>query len=135
MWQLFYPSSLCVVQPLFKPTHYDLIDSFSLSIPLWMCQGGIPIYYAQVSTIPPDGFAIELKTVVQDEGTRVSKPSDNIFSKKSLGIHILDICQWFSFNPLGKVIRANQQILLIPCYLRERTYNVQALLSKRPRAG
>ena len=135
MWQLFYPSSLCVVQPLFKPTHYDLIDNFSLSILLWMCQGGIPIYYAQVSTIPLDGFAIELKTVVQDESMRDSKPSDNIFPNKSLGIHIPDICQWFSFNPLGKVIRADQQILLIPYCLRERTYNVQVLLSKRPRAG
>ena len=32
---------------------------------------------------------MELKTVVRDEGTRDSKPSDNIFPKKSLDIHTL----------------------------------------------
>ena len=135
MWQLLYPFSLYVVQPLFKPTHYDLIDNFSLSISLWICRGRISIYYAQVTAIPPKGLAIELKTIVQDEGTRDSKPSDNIFPNKSLGIHIPDICQWFTFNPLGEVIRVDQQIPLIPCCLRERTYNVQASLSKKPRAG
>ena len=130
MWRLFHLFSLCVVQPLFKSTHYDLIDSFSLPIPLGICRGGIFIRYAQVTAIPPEGLTIELKTIVRDEGTRDSKPSDNIFSNKSL-----DICQWFSFNPFGKVIHANQQIPFIPCCLRERTYNVQAPLSERPRAG
>ena len=57
------------------------------------------------------------------------------FPNKSLCIRIPDICQWFSFNPLGEVIRADQQISFIPCYIRERTYNVQAPFSKRPRAG
>ena len=56
---------------------------------------------------------------------RDSKPSGNIFPNKSLGIHVPDIHQWFSFNSLGEVIRADQQISLIPCCLRERTYNVQ----------
>ena len=128
--QLFHLFSLCIVQSLFKSTHYDLIDSFSLPIPLGICRGGIFIRYAQVTAIPPKGLTIELKTIVRDEGTRDSKPSDNIFSNKSL-----DICQWFSFNSFGEVIHANQQIPLIPCCLRERTYNVQAPLSKRPRAG
>ena len=130
VWQLFDPFSLCVIQPLFKSTHYDLIDSFNLPIPL----GGISIYYAQVTTIPPEGLTIKLKTVVRDEGTRDSKLSDNIFPNKSLGIHISDICQWFNFNPLGEVIHADQQIPLIPYCLKERIYNVQAPLSKRPRA-
>ena len=135
VWQLFHPFSLYVVQPLFKSAHYDLIDSLSLSIPLWICWGGISIRYAQVTTISPKGLAIELKTVVRDEGTRDSKPSDNIFSNKSLGIHIPDICQQFNFNPFGEVICADQQIPLIPYCLREMTYNVQATLSKRPKAG
>ena len=97
--------------------------------------GGISIRYAQVIAIPPKDLAIELKTIVRDEGTRDSKPSDNIFPNKSLGIHIPNICQWFNFNPFGEVIHANQQIPFIPCCLRERTYNVQAPLSERPRAG
>ena len=99
-----------------------------------MCQGGISICYVQVIAIPPEGFAIELKTVVQDEGTRDSESSDNIFLNKSLGIHNPDICQWFSFNPFGEVIYADQQIPLIPCCLKERVYNVQTPLSERLRA-
>ena len=92
MWQLFHPFFLCIVKPFFEPTHYDLIECFSLSIPLLICQGGISIYYAQATAIPSESLAIELKTVVRDEGTRDSKLSDNIFSNKSLGIHIPDIC-------------------------------------------
>ena len=108
VWQLFHSLSLCIVQPLFKSTHYDLIDSFSLPIPLGICRGGISIRYAQVTTIPLEGLAIELKTVVRDEGTRDSKPSDNILLNKLFGIHIPNIFQLFHFNPLGEVIRANQ---------------------------
>ena len=108
VWQLFHPFSLCIIQPLFKPTHYDLIDSFSLSIPLWICRGGISICYVQVTAIPPKGFTVGLKSIVRDECMRDSKLSDNIFPNKSFGIHILDICQWFSFNTLGEVICTDQ---------------------------
>ena len=66
---------------------------------------------------------------------RNSKPSDNILSNKFFGVHVLDICQWFNFDPLGKVIRANQQIPLIPYCLKERAYNIQPPLRKRLRAG
>ena len=69
--------------------------------------GGIPIRKSQVTTVPLEDFAIKLKTIVRDEGMGDPKPSDNIFPKKSLGIHVLDICQWFNFNPL-EVICANQ---------------------------
>ena len=89
--QFFYLSSLCIIQPFLKSTYYDLIDSLGLPIPLWISRGGIPICYAQVTAIPPEGLAIKLQTIVQDEGTGDSKPSDNIFPDKSLGIHILDI--------------------------------------------
>ena len=92
VWQLFYQFSLCVIQPLLKPTHYDLIDSFSLSIPLRICRGEISIHYAQVTAISPESFAIKLKTIVRD-GIRDLKPSDNIFPNKSLDIHVPDIYQ------------------------------------------
>ena len=130
VWQLFYQFSLCVIQPLLKPTHYDLIDSFSLSIPLRICRGEISIHYAQVTAISPESFAIKLKSVVRDEGTRDSKPSDNIFPNESLSIHFPNIRQWFIFNPFGEVVCADQQISLIPCCPGRRTYNVQAPLSK-----
>ena len=108
MWQLFHPFSLCIIQPLLESIHYDLIDNLGLSIPLWISQGGIPIRNAQVITIPLEGFAIKLKTIVRDEGMRDSKLSDNIFLNKSLGIHVPDIYQWFSFNTLDEVIHADQ---------------------------
>ena len=85
--------------------------------------------------MPPKGFAIKLKTIFRDEGMGDPKLSDNIFSNESLGIYIFDICQWFIFDPLGEVICVDQQPSLIPCCLRERSYIVQALLSKWPRAG
>ena len=52
---------------------------------------------------------------------------------KFLGIHVPDICQRLSFNPLCEVIRADQQVSLISLRLGERAYNVQALLSEWPR--
>ena len=93
MWQLLHPFSFYVIQPLFEPTHYDLIDSLGLSILLWICQGGISICYAQVAAIPPEDFTNKLMTIAQvrHECMRDFKPSDNIFPNKSLGIHILDI--------------------------------------------
>ena len=55
-----------------------------------------------------EDLVIKLQSVVQDECMRDLKLSDNIFSKKFLGIHIPNIGQWFSFNPFGEVIRADQ---------------------------
>ena len=127
--------SLCVIQPLLKPTHYDLIDSFSLSIPLRICRGEISICYAQITAIPPESLTIKFQSVVRDKCMRDSKPSDNIFPNKFVSIRISDICQNFSFNPLGKVICTNQQISFIPCRFKEITYNVQSQLSKTPRTG
>ena len=92
MWQFFYPFSFCIVQPFFKPTHYDLIDSFSLSILLWIHQGGISIRYAQVTVVPPEGFTVELKSIVYDEGIRDPKMSNDVLPDKSFGIHIPDVC-------------------------------------------
>ena len=105
--QLFYPFSLCIIQPLFESIHYDLIDNLGLSIPLWISRGGIPIRNAQVTTVPFESIAIKLKTIVRYEGIRDPKLGDNIFPNKSLGIHVPNICQWFSFNPLGEVIRVD----------------------------
>ena len=92
IWQLFHLFSLCIIQPLLKSIHYDLIDSLDLAILLWISWGGIPIRNAQVIIVPLEGFAIKLKTIIRDKGTRDSKPSDNNFPNKSLGIHVLDIC-------------------------------------------
>ena len=66
---------------------------------------------------------------------RDSKLSDNILPNKLFVIHIPDIFQWFRFNPLGEVIRANQYISFIPCCLIEKPYNILPPLSERPGTG
>ena len=66
---------------------------------------------------------------------RDPKPSNNIFSNKSLGIYVPDICQWFGFNPFSEVICTDEQLSFIPCCLKERSYNIQTPLSKWPRFG
>ena len=49
---------------------------------------------------------------------------DNVFPNKFLGVHVPDICQGLSFNPFSEIVRADQQIRLVPCYLGERANNV-----------
>ena len=66
---------------------------------------------------------------------RDSEPGDNVSPDKLLGIHVSDICQWFSLDPFSKVISADEQISLVPCCFRKWPYNIQAPLSKWPRVG
>ena len=49
---------------------------------------------------------------------------DNVFLDKLLGVHISDIRQGLSFNPLSKVVRADQQIPFVSCCLRERINDI-----------
>ena len=86
------PPIFPIIQPLFESTHYDLINSLGLSIPLWVSRGGIPIHNSQVITIPPKGFAIKLKSIVRDEGMKDPKTSVDVLLEKSVGIHIPDVC-------------------------------------------
>ena len=62
---------------------------------------------SQVTTVSFDRFAIKLKAIVRDEGTRDPELCDNVFPNKFLSIHIPDICQELNFNPLSEVVRAN----------------------------
>ena len=105
MRQFFHPSSLRIIQPLLESIHYDLVNSLSLSIPLGISWDRISIRNSQVITVSLEGFAIKLKAIIRDEGTRDPEMCDNVFPSKFLGIHIPDICQGLSFNPLSKVVR------------------------------
>ena len=107
MRQFFHPSSLRIIQPLLESIHYDLVNSLSLSIPLGISWDRISIRNSQVITVSPEGFAIKLKAIIRDEGTRDSKPSDYVFPNKFLGIYIPDIRQRFSLNPLCEVVCTN----------------------------
>ena len=66
---------------------------------------------------------------------RDSEPGDNVSPDKLLGIHVSNICQWFGFDPFSEVISADEQISFVPRCFRKWPYDIQALLSKRPRAG
>ena len=62
---------------------------------------------------------------------RNPKPSDNVLSHKPFGIYVPNVCQWLSFNPLDKVISADQKPSPIFCCFGEGPHNVQTPLSKR----
>ena len=135
MGQFFYPSTHRVIQPFLEFVHYDLVNSLSLSISLRINWNGIPVYDSKITIVSSEGFAVELKAIIRDEGTRDPEPCDNVFPNKFLGIYVSDICQSFIFNPFGEVVRADQQISLISYCFRERANDIYALLSKWPRAG
>ena len=61
-----------------------------------------------------------MKAIIWYEGITDPEPCDNIFPNRFLGIHILHICQKFSFNQLGEVVRADQQISFFPAALGKR---------------
>ena len=57
-----------------------------------ICRDGISIRYALVVTVPPEGFTVELKSIVWDEGMKDPKTSVDVLLEKSVGIHIPDVC-------------------------------------------
>ena len=66
---------------------------------------------------------------------RNTESSNDILPDKPLNIHISDISQRFSFDLFGEIVCVNKQILFTSYRFRERTYNIQAPLGKRPKAG
>ena len=65
---------------------------------------------------------------------RNPESSNNTLPDELFDIYVPDISQRFSFDSLSEIICANQYILFISYCFRERTYNIQSLLSKRPKA-
>ena len=107
MWQFLHPFFLCIIQHFLNSIHYDLIDSFGLPVSLWIGWSGISIPYPQVRTVFPKDFAIELKSIIWDEGMRNPELSNNTFPDKFFNIYIPNISQRFGFNPLGEIICAD----------------------------
>ena len=87
--------------------HYDFINCLGLTIPLGVSWGRIPIRNPQITVVSPEGFAIKLKSIVRDEGTRDPKPGNDIFPNKLFGINVSDIRQGFNFNSFGEIVCAN----------------------------
>ena len=124
MRQFFHQSSLCIIQHFLKSTYYDLVNNFSLSVPLRVYWSGVPIYNSQLTTVSFKGFAVELESIVRYKGMRYLEASENVFLEKFLYIHILDICQRLRFNPFGEIVCADQQIFLVSCCFRKGVNNI-----------
>ena len=127
------PSSLHIIQSLFQPIDYDLINSLGLPISLGVGRSGISVRNSQVATISPKRLTIKLKAIVRDEGMRDSKSSNDVLLDEFLCIHVPDVGQGFGFDPFGEIVCADQQVSFISYCFRERAYNIQAPLSERPR--
>ena len=52
---------------------------------------GILVCNSQLTAISPKGFAVELKSIVQDEGMRYFEAGDNVLPGKLLYVHVSDI--------------------------------------------
>ena len=65
-----------------------------------------------------------LEPVVRDKGSRDPESCNNVSPEKSFSVYISDVSQWLDFDPLGEVIRADQQISLVSCCLGEEAYNI-----------
>ena len=85
------PSSLLIIQLLFQPINYDLVNSLDLSISLGVSRNGIPVCNSQVIAVSLEGLTIELKVIIRDEGIRDPKLSNDVLLDKLLSIHIPDV--------------------------------------------
>ena len=135
MWELFHPSPLYLIQPLFQPTHYDFVHGLSLSISLRVGRSGILVNDPKLAAILPKVLTIKLETVVRDECVWSSEACNNVFQNEFLGVHVPDVGQRLSLHPLGEIISSDYYVSLIPCCFRERTDNIKTLLSEWPGAG
>ena len=67
-------------------------------------------FYAQPTTIPPKGFTIKLKAVVQYESIWDSKSCNNILSHKLLHVLISDVGKRLDFDSFGETVSCNEEV-------------------------
>ena len=108
VWQLFHPSSLRIIQSLFQRIDYDLINSLGLSISLGVGRSIIYVCNSQATIVSFEGLTNKLKAVIQDEGMRDPKSSNDVLPDKFLSIHILDVGQGLGFDPFCEIVCADQ---------------------------
>ena len=77
-----------------------------------------------LAIVSSEGFAIKLEPVVQDKSSRDPESCNDVSPDEPFSIYVSDVGQWLGFDPFGEVIRADQQIPLISCCLREGAYNI-----------
>ena len=134
MWELFYPSPLCLIQSFLQSVHYDLVHGLDLPISLRVGGGGISVNDSKLAAILPKVLTVELKTIVGNECTWSSEAGDNVLSDEFLGVHVPNVGQRFSLHPFSEVIGSNYYVSLVPRSFGERTDNIKTPLCEHPGA-
>ena len=124
MEQFIHPSALSIVQLFLQPIHDNFIGRLGLTIPLRIGGCTIPIPNPQLPAISLEGFTVKLETVIRDQRVWHPKLGGNIILEEFLGIHILDIGVGLDFHPFDKVVRADEELSLVPYGLRKRFYHI-----------
>ena len=135
MWELFYPSPLCLIQSFLQSVHYELVHGLDLPISLGVGGSGVSVNDPKLAAILPKVLTVKLETVVRNECVWNSEAGNNVLPDEFLGIYVPNVGQRFSFHPFGEVIGSNYYVSLVPCSFGERTDNIKTPLSERPRAG
>ena len=132
MWELFYPSPLCLIQPFLQSVHYDLVHGLDLPISLGVGGSGVSVNDPKLATILPKVLAIELETVVRNERVWSLEADNNVLPDEFLGIHVPNVGQRFSLHPFGEVIGSDYYVSLVPRSFGERSDYIKAPLCEWP---
>jgi len=74
----------------------------------------------------------ELFAVVRDYGVGYPVSANDVSPKESLDLFGCNVCEWFSFNPLGEIIHRYQEKLDLPFSRGEGSYYVHSPFGKWP---
>ena len=64
MWELFYPSPLCLIQSFLQSVYYDLVHGLDLPVSLGVGGSGVSVNDPKLAEILPKVLAVKLETVV-----------------------------------------------------------------------
>ena len=95
-----------------------------MAVTLRLCWGGVSIFYAQITTILPEGLAIKLEPIIRDESVWDPKSRYDIPPYKSLHILISDVSKRLGLHPLSEVIHCDEEEILTSGGLREQANDV-----------
>ena len=101
-----------------------------MAITLRICQGGILVFYAKITTKLTKGSTIELQPVIRYEGVHHPKSCNNVPLHELFNVYILDISQCLRLCPFGEVIDSYQNKPSITHGLGKWAENVQPPLCK-----
>ena len=128
MWELFYPSPLCLIQSFLQSVHYDLVHDIDLPISLGVGGSGVSVNDPKLAAILPKALAVELETVIRNECVWSPEAGNDVLPDEFLGIYVPNVGQRFSLHPFGEVIGSDYYLSLIPRSFGKRTDNIKTPL-------